>query len=207
MLSLEWVAVTVLTCGCSLSLLGSKSSEDVSALDVDVTEVVESRCVHHTLAVSDTAPDRSLDVLAVLDSVLFHLFDVLVLRCPAMATNGLVEACVQRVSLLEWSEQGLLLLFSLLVREYHVCAEGCKVLLEAAALSNSVGPWLITVDDQIVLSGILISALVLLALVRVLRVTDLVQVCERLSLDTSAKPWSRLRHGASGRAKRHILKL
>lgn len=116
-------------------------------------------------------------------------------------------AGVQRVTILERSEERLLLFLPLFLGECDIRAVRREVGVEAAVLANSVGPRLVAVDDLRVLLGVFVSVDVLLALVRVLRVAYLVKAGERLWLDSSLEPRRSLGDGTRRRAERDILKL
>ena len=114
-------------------------------------------------------------------------------------------ARVKWITVFEGSEERLLFLLSLLLRERNVRAVRREVRVEAAALANSVGPWLLTVDNFSVLFGVLVTSLVLSALVGVLRVAHLVQIRKRLGLDTSLKSWSGLGDRTRRRSQWNVL--
>lgn len=109
--------------------------------------------------------------------------------------------------MLEGSKERLLFLLLLLVRESDVCTVCREAWVEAAALTHSVGPWLLTMNNLTVQLGVFITALVLFTFIGVLRVPHLVQVRERLCLDASCKSWCALGNGALGRSQRDVLKL
>lgn len=115
-------------------------------------------------------------------------------------------AGVERISLLERSKERLLFLLLFFIWESNVCTKSREVGIEGATLTDSVGPRLLTMQDQTVLLGVLIAALVLFALPWIFRVAHLVQVRERLCLDASAKSRSTLGYRALGRSKRDVLK-
>ena len=123
------------------------ASEDVGTLLVNVAEIVHCGHVRHSLTVSDTSPGVSLHVLAVLDGVFLHLFHVGLLGSAVAATDAFIEASLQHVTLLERSEKWLLFLCRLLFWEGDVGAIGCEARVEAASLTDSVGPRLISVED------------------------------------------------------------
>ena len=149
-------------------------SEDVTALVINVASVVQSGGVHHGLSVGHALPDASCNVLAVLHGVNLHFFDIGLLRCAISDTDALIVAHVQRVALLEGSEERLLFLLPLLLWERNVRAVSREVGEEAAALANSVRPWLLTVQNLTVLFGVLVASHVLFAFIGVLRVAHLV---------------------------------
>lgn len=62
-------------------------------------------------------------------------------------------------------------------------------------------------DDQAVLLCVLIATLVLLALVRIFRVTKLVKACEWVGFHACCEAWSTLRHWAIRRSLRLPLEL
>ena len=173
---------------------------------INVASVVQSGGVHHGLSVGHALPDASCNVLAVLHGVLLHFFDIGLLRCAISDTDALIVAHVQRVALLEGSEERLLFLLPLLLWERNVRAVSREVGEEAAALANSVRPWLLTVQNLTVLFGVLVASHVLFAFIGVLRVAHLVQVRERLSLHASTKSWSSLGDGTSRGTERNVLK-
>jgi len=122
-------------------------------------------------------------------------------------SNALVIACVQRVTSLEWSEKRLLFVVYLLLGECNVCTVSCKIRVEGSALANRVRPRLLAVDNLAILLSVLVTALILLALPRVLRVAHLIQICERLCLDTSSEFRSTVWNGTLRRSQRDVFKL
>ena len=190
-----------------LSWIVTSCSEDVASLAANVANVVERGVLSHGLPISDTLPDACCHVLAILHGVLLHLFDVGFFRRAVSATDALVMACVQRITSLKWPKERLRFQVLLLLWESNVCTVSCEVGVEGAALADRVRPGLLAVDDQAILLGVLVTALILLTLPRVLRVSHLVLVGERLCLNTSLKSRSTLRHGAFGRSQWDVLKL
>jgi hypothetical protein len=122
-------------------------SEDVAALRVDVASVVKRCCVHHGPIIGDTLPNARRNVLTVLHGIFLHLLDVGLLRRAIARTNALVMASVKRISLLEWSKHRLLFLFSFLLGESNIGAICREARVEAATLTDSVGPRLLTMKD------------------------------------------------------------
>ena len=130
-------------------------SEDVSALVVDIAEVVERGRVHHRLPVRNAPPFVSLHIFAILNRILFHLFNVPQLSRAISVPNAFIIALVDRVTLLKRSKQWLLLHHLLLLWEGDLGAEGREVGLEATSLAHSVGPGLVAVNDLGVAHGVL----------------------------------------------------
>ena len=184
--------------------LAVTTSEDVGALLVHVTEVVQRRRLAHRLAICHASPDVHSHVFAVLHCVLFDLFDVRVLGGATVSTDALVVTGLEHVTILEGTEEGLFLNLWLLSGEGDVGAVGCEVGVEGATLLNRVAPWLVAMNNLAVLVSILTTSQVLLALIRILGVAHLVLAGERVGLDTSPKSGSRLGNGALGRSKRNV---
>ena len=130
-------------------------SEDVSALVVDITEVVERGSVHHCLPVRNAPPYVSLHIFAILDRILLHLFNVPQLSRAISVPNAFIVALMNGVPSLKWSKQWLFLHRLLLLWEGDLGAEGCEVGLEATSLAHSIRPGLVTVKDLGVSHGVL----------------------------------------------------
>ena len=183
------------------------ASENVTTLVVNVAEIVQCGHVCHGHAVGDALPGGTLDVLAILDGVFLHLLHVSLFSCAVAASNALIVASFQHISLLEGSKEWLLLLRGLLFGECDVCAIGCEARVEAASLANSVGPGLVSVENLRVLFSVLITAHILSTLIGVERVANPIEVGDRVSFDACGKARSTLRSGTSRRAKRDVLEL
>lgn len=96
-------------------------------------------------------------------------------------------ACLKHVTLREGAEHKFSLSLWFLLREFHISAICRMARVEASMLAHCVGPRLVTVDDSFILAGVLSPLYVLLALVRVLGVADIIEVCKRIGLHASAK--------------------
>ena len=142
-------------------------SEDVTTLAANVASVIESRWVHHGLAVSNALPDVGCDVFTVLNRILVHFLNVLLLASTVSVPDALIVSLMQWVSLLEWSENRRLLFSILLFREGNVSAIGREARIEAASLAYSIWPGLVTVDDFAVQSGIFVATIILFMLVSI----------------------------------------
>ena len=125
---------------------------------VDVTEVIESCRVHHRLPIGNAPPCLSLYIFPKPDRILLHLFDVPLLSCSISMANALIVSGVERVTLLKWSEQWLLLHHLFLFREGDFSTEGRKATLETTSLAHSIRPGLVTVEDQRVAISVLSPA-------------------------------------------------
>ena len=121
------------------------SSKDVTSFDANVAGVIQRGSIHHGLAVCHASPDACCNVLAVLYGVLLHLLDVAFFGRAISATDALIVAHVERVTLLEWSKERLLFLLPLFLRECDVRAVGREARVEAATLTHRVRPGLLTV--------------------------------------------------------------
>ena len=183
------------------------SSEDVASLGANIASVIQRGSVHHALAVRHALPDACCNVLTVLHGVFLHLFDVAFFCGAVSCSNALIVAHVQRITLLEWSKERLLFLFLLFLWERDVRTVCREAWVEAATLTHSVRPWLLTMKDFTVLLGVLVTTHVLFTFIGVLRVSHLVQVRERLCLDARCKSWCTLGDRALGRSQRDVLKL
>ncbi len=118
--------------------LADARSENVCALSVYVTLVVDCRGVHHGLTTSHASPDICADIFTVLHFVFFHLFQVLIFGCATMSTNSLVIASMEWITFFEWSKEWLLLGGSFLFRECNVRSIGGEVGTEGASLTHCV---------------------------------------------------------------------
>ena len=114
---------------------------------INVASVIQRGGVHHRLAVGHTLPDARCNVLAVLHGVFLHFLNVGLLRRTISDTDALIVAHVKWVTLFEGSEERLLFLLPLLLGECNVRAVGREVRVEAAALADRIGPWLLTVNN------------------------------------------------------------
>ena len=199
------VTVVVETVGCVTPTISS--SEDVASLSANIASVVQRGGVHHALPVRHALPDACCNVLTVLHGVFLHLFDVAFFCGAVSCSNALIVAHMKRITLLEWSKERLLFLLLLFLRESDVRTVCREAWVEAATLTHSVRPWLLTVDNFAVLLSVLITALVLFTFIGVLRVSHLVQVRERLCLDARCKSWCALGNRALGRSQWDVLKL
>lgn len=182
-------------------------SENVSTLFVDVTEVVSRSDIHHGAVVRDTAPNIGLNVFAVLDRILLHLFHVGLLAGAVAAADAFIVASLEQVTILERSEERLLLISNLLVGEGNIGSERREARIEAATLTHCVGPGLVSVDNFRVLLSVLITAHVLVALERFERVSNPIELGDRIGLHSRGETRSALRYGASRRTKRDVLEL
>ena len=188
----------VLLAGCSV---------DVLTLAANIASVVQSSGVHHGEAVVDALPDASSYVLAVLNGVLFHLFDVLLLGCAITATDAFVVSSFKRITGLENSKERLLLNILLFLWERNISAVGSESGIEGASLADGIGPWLVTVDNASVLHSVFVTAVILLVLPRIFGVSHSVQTRERFGLDTSCEARSTLRYTTLERSLRNVLEL
>ena len=125
---------------------------------IDVALIVESSRVHHCLPVRNASPFVSRYILPKLDRILLHFFDVPLLSCAISVPNALIETCVERVALLKWSKQWLLLYLLLLFWESDLSAKGRKASLKTTSLAHGIRPGLIAVEDQGVAFSVLSPA-------------------------------------------------
>ena len=106
-----------------------------------------------------------------------------------MTSYALIVACLQRIALLEWSKQRLLLRWLLLLRELDVTAIGSYVGEESTSLSYSIVPRLIPMQDKIVALGVLLAIELILTLERINGVPYFIEIMERFRLNTCCKSW------------------
>lgn len=139
--------------------------------------------------------------------VCFDLLHVGLLASAVAATNAFIVACLKHVALPEGTEEWLLFHLSLNLWESNVCSERGFVWIEAAFLTNTVGPGLVTVDYLLVLLDILVTAHVLLAFIRFKHVTNPAELRQWFCLNTSSETWSSLRNRTCRRTDGHVWEL
>ena len=168
------------------------SEPSVCTFSVDVAIMVHCRCIHHWLSSTNINPGfcRLLEILTE-DLFWYDFFTVFLLCSSISATDALVMSCLERITRLEDTISGRLLLGHFLLREFSISSVGLVEWVEFSTLAHSVCPWLVSVKDSAIESRIFTTLIILLMLVRVFHVADVVAIRERFRFNMGFESWQR----------------